>query len=220
MMAKSFSNRRKVIAHLVSVLAIVSFMQLFVFNNAIANTKSTGKKTVAQKAPGVNKQYSLTNPQVLPNQDYSLIDPFQEMSLLQDQMDTIFNQTYNRFQNSPGFARISPDQMMFAPRLDLKDNGKNYIVKMDVPGVDKSNIKITLQNNTLTISGKREEDKKQTEKSKMVTMERRLGEFSRTFSLPGPVNGKQIKAVCKNGVLTVSLPKIAKENANIKIKVE
>lgn len=230
MKLREFLNSKKVLATLTVVLAVVAFMQFFVLSNAIggdATAKKAAEKDAAiQKAnKGTTTEAAketktpIMRPQFRVNQNYSLIDPFQEMCLMQEEMDKLFNQAFNRFQSSPGFTVVSPNQMIFSPRIDLKDAGKNYIVKMDVPGVQKDDIKITLRNRLLTISGKRKEEVKE-KTDKMVTMERRLGEFARTFSLPGPIDENKLKAVCQDGVLTVTLPKTNKEKEEIEIKVE
>lgn len=229
MKLREMLHSRKVLVALTCILMVITYMQFFVFSNAVGGEvtakKAAEKDAIEQKA---NKDTTtdtqtgktpIIQPRNWGGKNYSSIDPFQEMWLMQEEMDKLFNQTFNRFQHSPGFTVANPTQMIFSPRIDLKDDSKNYVVKMDVPGVKKENIEITLKNRFLTISGvRREEAKKKTDK--MVTMERRLGEFSRTFALPGPVDEKKLKAVCRDGVLTVILPKIAKEKDEIEIKIE
>lgn len=180
------------------------------------NPKSSNNLKKAE--PDVKASESLGQ-KFQPFSNYAELDPFMEMYLIQKRMDRLFESTFNRFRKSPGFVMINPKKMLFAPRIDLKDDGSSYIIKMDIPGVDKPNIKIMLRNRNVTISGKRV-IKKQKKTDKMVTMERRLGEFSRTFSLPGAVDKDKITALCKDGVLTVTFPKIATKNEEIEIKIK
>lgn len=226
-----YLNSKKVLATFTGVFAVITFMQFFVINDLIGEEYNAEKppekdSTLMEKKADANKgsaekatqSQEMREPSWV-GKKYSLIDPYQEMWLMQKEMDKLFNQAFNRFRHSPGFPLIQQKGMMFSPQYDLKDDGKKYIVKLDLPGVKKAEIKITLQNRLLTIAGIRKEEVQQ-KSDKMVKMERRLGKFARTFSLPGPVDKKKIKAVYKDGVLTVTLPKTIEEKEKIEIKVE
>ncbi|WP_127848749.1 Hsp20/alpha crystallin family protein [Lacticaseibacillus hulanensis] len=90
---------------------------------------------------------------------------------------------------------------------DVKESKDNYTITVDVPGVDKKDIKLSYKDQVLTINVKKEEISDHTDKDGNVLMsERTSGASSRAYRLPD-VNEKDIKASCDNGVLTITLPK-------------
>lgn len=104
------------------------------------------------------------------------------------------------------------------PRVDVIDSDENVEVMAELPGVKKEELDISVSDNTLTIRGStsHEETKEQGEYHRR---EIRRGEFSRTVVLPAPVNGDQAKASFENGVLKISLPKLAKaKRRNIQVE--
>ena len=88
----------------------------------------------------------------------------------------------------------------------MKENEKEYELKVDLPGMDKSEIKMTVENNGLVIEGERKSEKKE-EKDKYHFTERHYGSFHREVSLPKNANVEAINAVYENGVLNVVIPK-------------
>ncbi len=108
------------------------------------------------------------------------------------------------FQNMPQSTGFD-----FTPAVDLEETKDAYIVKSDLPGLEKDKINLTVKENVLTIEGVREVlDQKKDEKSGYYAQERSYGSFSRSLSLPGPVDEAKIVATYANGVLTIKLPKV------------
>jgi HSP20 family protein len=104
------------------------------------------------------------------------------------------------------------------PSVDVYENENAYVLKAELPGVNKEDIKLDINNNTLTLKGEKKFEEK-TEKENYVRIERSYGSFTRTFMLPDKVDTENIKANYKDGVLEIVLPK--KEEAKPKeIKVE
>lgn len=104
------------------------------------------------------------------------------------------------------------------PSVDVYERDDSYVLKADLPGVSKEDIKIDVDKNTLTLKGEKKSEEK-VEKKNYVKVERSYGSFSRSFSLSDKVNTEDIKANYKDGVLEITLPK--KEEAKPKeIKVE
>lgn len=97
-------------------------------------------------------------------------------------------------------------KLSFVPDIDVKETTDAYIFKADVPGIKEQDLTISVTGNRLTISGKREEEKKE-EKENYFAMERSTGSFSRSFTLPEGADCESTKADMKDGVLTVSVPK-------------
>lgn len=105
------------------------------------------------------------------------------------------------------------------PSSNITETEKEYLVRAELPGVKKEDVKITIENGTLTVSGERKMEK-ETKGEKVHRMESFHGTFSRSFSLPTDVDEKQIKAESKDGVLTVRLPKTAVAPASKAIEVK
>ena len=96
-------------------------------------------------------------------------------------------------------------------RMDMKENEKEYEMSVDLPGMDKSEIKMHVEDNGLVIEGERKSEKKE-EKDKCHFCERHFGSFHREVSLPKNANVDGINAMYENGVLKVVIPK-KEENA-------
>ncbi|MEW6087831.1 MAG: Hsp20/alpha crystallin family protein [bacterium] len=104
------------------------------------------------------------------------------------------------------------------PLVDIEESKDEFTIKADIPGVKKDDIKISLQNHTLILSGERKEEKEEKKKD-YVMKEMGYGSFYRSFDLPYSVNPKDIKASYNNGILMVNIPK-REEAKGKEIKVE
>ena len=98
-------------------------------------------------------------------------------------------------------------QSAYMPSFDIKETDKGYVFIADLPGVKLEDLDINLTGNRLTITGKREAEKHQ-EGESFFSTERSFGNFSRTFSLPEGVDPNGVGAELKNGVLTLTVPKM------------
>jgi len=98
------------------------------------------------------------------------------------------------------------DGAMWSPAVDLIDKKDKLIAKVELPGVEKKDIKLSLNDSNLTIQGeiKKEEE---TKKEDYYYRERAYGNYSRTISLPTEVDKEKIKAKFKNGILEITIPK-------------
>jgi HSP20 family protein len=107
----------------------------------------------------------------------------------------------------------------WAPLVDISEDDHEYTIKAELPGIEKENVKITVENGTLLITGERASEGEEKNR-KYHRVERAYGSFLRSFTLPDDADGTKIRAEFKNGVLKVHLPKA--ENAkprSIEIKV-
>ena len=102
--------------------------------------------------------------------------------------------------------------------IDVYQTGEKIIVKSTMAGVDPDNLFISLNNNILTIKGRREHDS-QVEEGECLLQECYWGSFSRSVVLPEEIESKKIDAVLENGVLTISLEKKYKDK-QIKVKIK
>jgi HSP20 family protein len=111
----------------------------------------------------------------------------------------------------------SPDQI----KVDVKECGNDFIVKADLPGVRKEDINVSIDGNAVTISAemKQLDQDKDADTDRILRSERYFGAISRTFTLPVAVDQANAKAKCENGVLRLTLPKMA-NNASKRLTVE
>lgn len=94
----------------------------------------------------------------------------------------------------------------FLPSFEVKETKDSYVFKADLPGVKQEDLDISLTGNRLTISGQRQEEKKD-ESDRHYVYERSFGGFSRSFTLPEGIDGDHVQAELKDGVLNVVVPK-------------
>jgi HSP20 family protein len=107
---------------------------------------------------------------------------------------------------------------MVLPPIDLCENDNTVKVKMDIPGIKPEEFDIQLNNNVLTVCGKREEEKEEKGQT-FHRVERRSGCFSRSVTLPAAVDEDKVDAQYKDGVLTITMPK-TEEAKSHRIKVK
>ena len=94
----------------------------------------------------------------------------------------------------------------YMPHFDVKENKGAYVLTADLPGVKDEDVDVSLNGNLLTVSGKREDERRE-DGEQYYSVERSHGTFSRSFSLPDGIDGGAISADLKSGVLTVQIPK-------------
>jgi HSP20 family protein len=95
---------------------------------------------------------------------------------------------------------------VWTPAVDVAEHDDEYLVKVELPGVAKDDVKITMQENILTVRGEKKQEK-ETKESDYHRVERSYGSFQRSFTLPTTVKNDKIEAAYKDGILTITLPK-------------
>ncbi|HET6272190.1 MAG TPA: Hsp20/alpha crystallin family protein [Bacteroidota bacterium] len=109
---------------------------------------------------------------------------------------------------------------VWTPAVDVAEHENQYVVKVELPGVTKDDVKITMQENVLTIRGEKKQET-ETKDSNFHRVERSYGSFQRSFSLPTHVKNEKIEASYKDGILTVTLPKAEEAKPKqIEVKVK
>ena len=126
------------------------------------------------------------------------LDPFSEMQRLQREMHRI----YNTLAGTKAASRAAGVH----PHLNITEDENNFYVRAELPGVDPDDIEITAQDNDLIINGERKIPP-EGENVSYHRREREAGSFRRITSLPTHIDSSKVAAVCKNGLLTVTLPK-------------
>jgi HSP20 family protein len=107
------------------------------------------------------------------------------------------------------FGNLAPAAQLangWSPALDVYEDKDNVTVKVELPGLKKEDIHISLHENTLSISGERKTESKKQE-GEVYRSERYFGQFQRAVTLPAPVAADKVKASYEDGILVVTLPK-------------
>lgn len=136
---------------------------------------------------------------------------------LNDFVPTTFSNLIDRFFNE-SLSRSGGAAYSFVPKVDIIENDKAFEIQVAVPGMNKEDFKIDLNDNFLTISGERKFTREKDENS-YRSIETQYGTFSRSFSLPEHVNASAISAKYNNGILEVLVPKDEKKTLKTTIKV-
>jgi HSP20 family protein len=124
---------------------------------------------------------------------------FGRLTNLQDDWDRLFESPFGLFESPLTTGR--------APALDVQEDKDNYTISVELPGMKREDLSVSLQDGTLTISGERKAEKANQD-VEIHRQERFYGKFQRTLTLAAPVAADKVKATYKDGVLTVTLPKI------------
>ncbi len=125
---------------------------------------------------------------------------FGRLTNLRDEIDRLFEAPLAEF------ARASQLMSGWTPALDLYEDKDNIFVKVELPGMKREEIEVSLHEGMLSISGERKSESKHKD-AEVYRTERFFGRFQRTITLPAPVAGDKVKGQYKDGVLTVTLPK-------------
>jgi len=108
----------------------------------------------------------------------------------------------------------------FLPKLNAAESDKAFHVEVEIPGIDAKDIDISLNEKTLTVSGHRESKQESKEENRLVT-ERSYGNFKRSVTFAKEVNSDEVKAVYKDGILNIEIPKKEpRETKKIEVAVQ
>jgi HSP20 family protein len=137
----------------------------------------------------------------------TVFDPFKELQDIERRIGAVLNTN-----------RAVQKVESFTPAVNEKVDEKGYYLEIDLPGVKKENIEISVNDGILTISGERKLERKE-EKENYTRIESFFGRFERSFKLPADANTDEIEAKYKDGVLKLFIPKRQKpEGKRIEIK--
>jgi HSP20 family protein len=135
-------------------------------------------------------------------------DPFRDLVALQDRVNRAFLDPLTRAGDLAGG---------WFPPVDIHEENDRVVLRAEVPGVNRDDIEVHVENGTITLRGEKKQEK-EVDGDGAVRVERYYGSFSRSFVLPTTIDPEKIKATCKDGVLEVVLPK-AEEARPKRIKV-
>jgi HSP20 family protein len=121
------------------------------------------------------------------------------------EMDEIFNR-YRRFGLSGDDRETQGTNLDWRPVADISETDSEYLIKAELPEIDRKDVRVVVENGCVTISGERKMDKEE-EDATRHRVETFYGTFSRSFTLPSDVDEEKISAKSKNGMLKVHIPK-------------
>jgi HSP20 family protein len=127
-------------------------------------------------------------------------NPLREALSLHDQMNNLFG---------GGYLQRGDDGVsgLWNPAVDLYEEDDKLVVKAELPGIDKKDISVDLQNGVLTLKGERRHESEEKNGRNVYRREMSYGKFVRSFSIPQDVDSDKVKAEYANGVLTIEVPK-------------
>ncbi len=141
----------------------------------------------------------------------SVWDPFREMEALLDR--------YSKSAKKPGYSGEIREMEAgdWMPTVDILENDHSFVVRTELPGVEKDDVKVHINNGVLTIKG---EKKVESKDDKRHRVECAYGSFVRSFTLPQDVDIEKVEAAYKNGILNLAIPKQEKAKPKqIEVKV-
>ena len=142
-------------------------------------------------------------------------DPFRDLKSLQDEVNRLFSTNFSRSFGDESFARGA-----WTPNVDIFENKDEIVLEAELPGMNREDFDLTIENNVLTLRGERRFEKRD-EADNYHRVERAYGAFTRSFTLPQTVSAENAAAEYKNGVLRVTLRKREEVKARrIEIKGE
>ena len=127
--------------------------------------------------------------------------PFRDMVSIQDEMNRLFDDFFGRPVTRPSWAEEA-----WCPCVDMSETKDNVIIKAEIPGMSKEDVKVSAQDNVLTLTGEKKQEKEEKD-ANYHRIERSYGSFSRSFTLPTSVQPDKVKATYKDGILRITLPK-------------
>jgi HSP20 family protein len=138
--------------------------------------------------------------------------PQHALARLHDDVDRLFDSFFEGW-GMPSLARMSrlgergllPSGFLH-PSVDISENKKGYTIRVEIPGVEKDDVKLTIEDDTLFITGEKRQEKEDNDGG-YHCVERSYGTFQRMISLPADADQDKLEAKFRNGVLTITLPR-------------
>ncbi len=139
-------------------------------------------------------------------------DPFRDLTNLQERMNQLFGD-YSRGNEEMSLTGN------FIPPVDIYEDEKHVTLKLEIPGINEKDLDVRIENNVLTVKGERKFEQEEKEEN-FHRIERRYGQFIRSFTLPNTIDADSIQADYTNGVLKLQLAKRAEARPKqIKVNV-
>lgn len=143
------------------------------------------------------------------------LDPWFEIRGMKERMDKLMDEVRERFDMEEGFE----DQVaLWQPIADAYETEHSFVIQVELPGIDRSQVNLEVRNNELVVYGERRMQRDVADTNYQI-MERAHGPFARRFVLPGQIDRERISAFFQDGLLIVTVPKDGGVQGMRKIKV-
>ncbi len=148
-----------------------------------------------------------------PSRNY--LNPWKELEDMERRLAAYFRQPLKTDKGEKEAIKVS----QWSPLVDISEDDKEYVVKAELPGFKKEDVKLSVEDHVVSISGERKFEKEE-KGERYHRIERAYGHFMRSFALPEDADAGKVSAEYKDGVLTVHIPKSAKaQPKSIEVKV-
>lgn len=172
-----------------------------------AETYYTHKVAERMEANGNSAQTEQQVPGAETLPGYGNWDPWVEMHRIQQRIDSLFEDSWQRMQADIGTAEpVAP--IATEPEVTLQEEKGDYVVTTTLPGIEKGDVNVSLDGRLLRISAERQSQREQTaDNGQVVREESYASSIQRAYTLPGPVDASGMHIKFDDGVLTVTIPK-------------
>jgi HSP20 family protein len=133
---------------------------------------------------------------------------------LRDEFDRMLDRVWHG-----GLSTAPLDGQDWAPSLDVIEEGSNFQIRLEVPGLKAGDVDVSILDKTLTVKGNKPSPAKPEQPPRYLRRECRYGAFCRRYELPAAVEAEAVKAACRDGVLEITVPKKAEAQGRA-VKVE
>ena len=193
-----------IVGLLLVVVVIAQSVILYRMSDKVSRLAQAPQVTNQVPDNPANKSFRPKHPALsLNDKDWN---PFEEMQRMQNEMNKMFGDMRSNFYRTPGLDNIFKS-FSFSPTLDMQEEDDKFVIKVDIPGSDASNINVKVDDQQLTISASTKKSSNDKDKGNVFRSERFMGQFQRRIELPAPVQADKMKTDYKDGVLTITIPK-------------
>ncbi|MGZ0707609.1 Hsp20/alpha crystallin family protein [Coraliomargarita sp. W4R53] len=206
---------------LLGVLVIIVCWQAWLLyrlsETTVASERALAPPALTSESPGILPDDAFINAPDLFLPDPLIAtsrDPWADMQRMRGQIDRLFSETLGAVPNEGRFADLFDSGLLMNPKVDVSESKGAYEVTVDLPGVDDSQINVTLEDQTLTINATTRKESEQEEDNhgtKVLRRERQEGQFQRSILFEHPVVSKEMTQKYEDGVLRIHVPKAGGE---------
>lgn len=217
------STAAKVFAFIVSAVLIAQSYMIYELKNSVDHQQKTvatiePRTQVANVSTDINNDlktqkissadsHTLSTP---PTEYQTNWDPFKEFHAMEREFDKIFSKMHSHFANDP-FFKEAYSTLPRRSSIDISSDDSKYIIKIDIPGVESSNIQTTINNNILIVKAEVHEVR-ENNTTTFISKERYSNLFQRSVYLADDADISKMQSEYKNGLLTITIPKKVQSN--------
>lgn len=138
-----------------------------------------------------------------------IVPAARELHQMRNRIRRFFEEPFSLDLPLPMFDDKAMERLAWSPAVEASETPTDYVLTAELPGISPENVEVEMAEGTLTLRGRKEEERKEEDKQRTYHLwERSYGSFERTFRFPADVDGDKVQAEFTNGVLKVKVPKI------------